>query len=346
MRVIGLPATGHVYQDSFYSALRAQGVEVVVGYFAGRWLLANVRAGDILHLHWPSFFYASPSRPRSALSLFKYLAFLKLLQWRGARIVWTAHNLYPHLPTRLPGADRLARLATTRWSECILAHGMPAVDAVAREFGVPHSKIRCIRHGNLVHQFPSDIGRDEARQRLGIAPQARVLMLFGSLEPYKNVPLLMRAFDRARAADEELWIVGRCKHESLRLEIAGLAGRIRDVHVVDRYVADEEIQHYLNAADAVVLPYRDGLTSAVAILAISFGLPIIAPNVGCFSSVVDAASGWLYDTDGPDNEHALAEALRSSRQTRFDSQAIKAHASRFRWEDAAQVFIDAMRRPG
>ena len=344
LRVIGLPSNGHAYQDSFYAALEARGAEVVTGYFAGRWLLANVHAGDIVHLHWPSFFYASPSSARSALNLAKYIAFLIALRLRGARIVWTAHNLYPHQSTNLRGADALARYATIRLSERIFAHGSHAVDAIIREFGVSPSKIVSIPLGNWVDYFPNGVSREGARQKLSIAQNARVLLFFGGLEPYKNLPLLLRAFEQAQEVGEELWIVGRCKDEALRLEILQAAARIAHVHVEDRYVADEEIQFYMRAADTAVLPYRDRLTCGAAMLALSYGVPVIAPRIGCFSSIVDANSGLLYESNSSDGAAALADALRASRHITFDARMIRDRARQFKWEDAADNFVRALQR--
>jgi len=181
---------------------------------------------------------------------------------------------------------------------------------------------------------------------MAIPEDARMLLFFGGIEPYKNVPLLLKAFERACAEGEQLWIVGRSKQEHLRLEIRHLAARIPNVHVVDRYVADEEIQNYMQAADIAVLPYRDGLTSAAAMLSLSFGVPVIAPRIGCFSSILDENSGLLYDAGDPDCALALIDALRAARQIKFDAEVIRTQVRRFRWEDAADRFASALRLSG
>jgi beta-1,4-mannosyltransferase len=68
---------------------------------------------------------------------------------------------------------------------------------------------------------------------------------------------------------------------------------------------------FLRAADAVVLPYRDVLTSGSAILAMTFGLPVVAPRIGCLPEALDGCS-ILYDPDRPPGlRAALDEALRA-----------------------------------
>ena len=67
------------------------------------------------------------------------------------------------------------------------------------------------------------------------------------------------------------------------------------------------MQMYLRAADAVVLPYKDVLTSGSAILAMTFGQPVIAPAIGCLPESLGAEGTILYDPSTPDG---LERALR------------------------------------
>ena len=71
------------------------------------------------------------------------------------------------------------------------------------------------------------------------------------------------------------------------------------------------MQLFLRGADVMVLPYRDVLTSGSAILGMTFGLPIVAPRIGCLPETLEGCS-ILYDADQPDGlRAALEEALRS-----------------------------------
>ena len=65
----------------------------------------------------------------------------------------------------------------------------------------------------------------------------------------------------------------------------------------------------MNAADVVVLPYREILTSGAIILAMSFGKPIIAPKIGCIPDYIDDNGGFLYN---PLDVQGLLEAMRKA----------------------------------
>ena len=74
-------------------------------------------------------------------------------------------------------------------------------------------------------------------------------------------------------------------------------------------IPEEDLSRVLRAADAVVLPFRDILTSGSAILALSHGRPVVVPALGCLPETLPTDATFLYDPDDPD---ALASALRQA----------------------------------
>jgi glycosyltransferase involved in cell wall biosynthesis len=76
-------------------------------------------------------------------------------------------------------------------------------------------------------------------------------------------------------------------------------------------VPDTELQTYLNACDAVVLPHRTVLNSGGLQLAWSFGRPVIARRAGCLTGQVAEPAGRLFD-----GQDELRTALRAIDQLR------------------------------
>ena len=52
----------------------------------------------------------------------------------------------------------------------------------------------------------------------------------------------------------------------------------------------------MNASDVVVLPFKDILTSGSAILAMSFGKPVITPAIGCTLDILKDGRNFLYNS--------------------------------------------------
>ena len=85
-----------------------------------------------------------------------------------------------------------------------------------------------------------------------------------------------------------------------------------------------------------MLPYRHVTTSGAGILALSFGLPIIAPRMGCFQDLVgDNERGILYD---PGSEQSLTEAMKRIREMDMEAlqRACGAYSARLSWQGIAQ----------
>ena len=64
-----------------------------------------------------------------------------------------------------------------------------------------------------------------------------------------------------------------------------------------RHFANDELQYLFNAGDVGVFPFLEVLTSGSVITAFSFGLPVIAPGVGCLTELVPAEAGIVYDAE-------------------------------------------------
>src|SRR6267154_2040209 len=80
-------------------------------------------------------------------------------------------------------------------------------------------------------------------------------------------------------------------------------------------------------------------TSGSAMLAISFGRPVVAPRLGHLQDVVNPDCGVLYD---PSKEEGLTRAMQDVQDRRFDDVLILQHARSFEWRDAAMKTISAL----
>ena len=340
--IYGCPARGIAYTDSLYAAVRSRGVEVQEGVWSGRWLLANLHAGDMLHLHWPSFYYYDPrSRTRSLVGLLRFIVIVTLLHRRGVCIAWTAHNLYPHDGAKGEWLHRLARWFVVRVSDHVFVHGPTAAAMVRAEFPSADKALRIISHGHWVGRFPNSTTRLEARRNLGVPENAYVFLFIGLCKPYKGLESLIDAMP-SQVPGALLLIAGRFPSPAYQAAIMARAERAGTqlVSVYPGYVEDERLQVFLNAADVVTLPYREILTSGAAVLAMSFGRPVIAPRLGALVDLVDQDTGILYD---PGESSGLRHAMQRARSIRFSEEAILRHVSNFTWDDAALELLRAHR---
>jgi beta-1,4-mannosyltransferase len=334
--VLTFTAEGHDYNTCFHAALRRSGLEVHEAKWSGRWLRTNVRSGDVISLDWPSFLYYVPeSRLKTWANLLRFLIFMLALRLRGAKIVWTAHNLYPHDGGRAELAHRVGRYIVVKLASFVAVHGQGSAARVGEEFGVAPSKLLLLEHGNWVGFHVNTVTRQFARARLGMPQEAFIFLFIGICKPYKNLESLVRSH-AAMQDDSLLWIVGQFQSKAYYAQVAQAALAAADRSTIrNEFVAPHDLQLYLNACDAVVLAYQEILTSGAAMLALSFGRPVVAPRLGTLEELVTDDCGVLYD---PRSDTALTAAMRAARARRFSSERIMTRARQFSWDRSAEAF--------
>jgi glycosyltransferase involved in cell wall biosynthesis len=162
-------------------------------------------------------------------------------------------------------------------------------------------------------EYPRDVDREEARERLDLPADARVYAFLGLIRTYKNVPGMIRAFRLIPDAVGRLLVAGRAHDDRLAEEVARAAEGDDRVVLRTDFVPPEEVQLYMGSADLVVLPYAEIFNSGAALLALSFQRPILVPEVPTFVELQeDVGPPWVRTYEGPLSPEALRAGMAVS----------------------------------
>lgn len=286
--------------------------EIQYANYHGAWrpLSKNIAPETrILHLHWTADLFAVTQK-NVFLFFIRYLISLADLLWvvyvSRVKIVWTVHNLYAHACLHKQ-ADKIARTLLGKVASAVIVHSPMAKNLVVDEFGVSESKIKVVYHGHFVSVYNNEVTREIARKTLRIDPGKKVYLFFGSVLDYKGCKTLVEAFRKWNWPDAVLLIAG--KHAA---SLASADSGEDTVRIYDGYIADRDLQLYLNAADWVVLPYKEILTSATLITAMGFRKAVIIPNIGTLPDYIHQNGGIIYNSKEKDS---LLSALQRSTGT-------------------------------
>lgn len=297
---------GNPYQRNLVEALRDDGDEVVLGGSEGYLPLLRTayREGvDVVHLHWLNVYLYGASGLGTAVTTLLTAFQLVVLRLAGVPVVWTVHNVYTHDAPN-PRLERWFRRWFARFvCRRIVVHCPAAEDAVVDAYRLPDRArdrvVVVVPHGHFADNYPQTATREAARDRLSLPDDATVFLAFGMVRPYKQVPALVETFRAVAGPDDRLVVAGNPNRDWLERAVRERADGDPRVRLDLRFVPDDEVGDYFAAADAVVLPYRDILTSGSAVLAMSFGRAVVAPRIGCLPWQV-GDGGVLYDPDGAD----------------------------------------------
>jgi glycosyltransferase involved in cell wall biosynthesis len=271
--------------------------------------LARYAASDspkVLHILWNNRF-----------ELFDRTLLMLYYRLLGKKIAITAHNVNAG---QRDAKDSILNRATLRaeykLAHRIFVHTTKMKDQLCVDFGVRKDKVTVIRHP-VNNAFPDTaLTPAQAKQRLGIRNGEKTMLCFGRLRPYKGIEYLLSALEQLSAGGEgyRLIIAGEAKkgsetyYEDIRSRIDGHVNRDR---IIDRieFIPDQDAELYLKAADVIVLPYKDIFQSGVLFLAYSFGLPVVATDVGSFrEEIVEGKTGFMCQ---PCDSADLARALKT-----------------------------------
>ena len=270
-----------------------------------------------------------------------------LIKRAGKWVVYTAHNVQPkgrnnrfnHL---------LFRLVYMNVNH-IICHSNDMKHKLVSRYRVQPDKITIAGHG-LFDEIPMTLmAQDEARQRLGLDPGRKVVLLFGRIRPYKGYELAFQALEYlADATKPVMYVVAgeaiRSQNQKYLAELkayvsANQLGEL--VRFDDFHIPEADLDLYFQAADVALLPYTEGdFQSGVLFLAYRFGLPVIASNVGSFpDDVVSGVQGYIFETSNP---QALADSLDQFYRELYPKadlrQSIRDYTQRqYSWEQAAAV---------
>ena len=263
----------------------------------------------VLHLHWTSDVLAQTKEVEDAeRRADQFLHHLRQLKDLGIRLVWTIHNVLPH-HCPFPDVEASMRQALLDLIDLVHIMAPQTLAETSPLYRIPAEKVMEVPHPSYIGAYPTHYDAPLARFDLGYDPSDLVLGVIGSIQPYKGI-------DEFAASTGYLL----AEMPGLRGVVAGIPGTDEgskqllsrldnyvhlDVHA--RMLDPGQLSLLVTSLDAVVLPYIASLNSGAALLALSFGKPIIAPRIGHFQSLIDADLGIGYDAEDPGG---LTAALR------------------------------------
>ena len=296
LRILAKPKVGkwNVFPDRLYSAIEDGWDARVSEWSPAKMVLCRY---DALHLHWPDNVLNDRLWARAAAKAALLLLALFWVRLMGKKIVWTAHNMSSH--DRLhPRTEKVFwRLFISSLSGIICLSDeslaqMRSIHKATRE--IPRI---VVPHGTYRGAYPNEVSRREAREWLNLPPDSKVALNLGIMRSYKKVE---RLIEMARERpDITVIIAGMVDEDGYEPKLRALAEGLPNARLVLDFVPESELQYYLNAADVFALPCDEITNSGSAILSLSFALPILAPELPCFTSLKNRfGDDWVFTYEG------------------------------------------------
>ncbi len=211
------------------------------------------------------------------------------------------------------------------------------------------AKMRIIPPGvDTSHFYP--IPPDEARQFIGLDPDARMILFVGRIEPLKGLDTLIKAVACLNLGNLKepvrLAIIGGDPDTSSADMTAEMTRvqQLCDDLALGKLVAflgkrgQDTLPYYYSAAEAVVMPSHYESFGMVALEAMACGTPVVASQVGGLAYLVqDGVTGYTVPDGDPDVLCERLQAILDNTDLRrtLGIQAA-AYAINYAWDRIAQ----------
>jgi glycosyltransferase involved in cell wall biosynthesis len=266
-----------------------------------------------------------------------------LIPSRRARPVITVHDLdFLAHPERASGEMRrdypsLVRAHSGRAS-LVVVNSQDTARAVQHELGVPAGRIVLCRPG-----VPSWIGTPAP----ATPPADRYVLFVGTLEPRKNLGVLLDAWERlvvSRPGLPRLRVVGGVRpggeHWVRRMSRPPLAGHVDYVG----YVSAADRRALYEGAQLLVLPSLHEGFGLPVLEAMALGVPVITSDRGALPEVAGDAGITVKAEDPAGLAAAISAVLTDPPFAAEMSRRGRDRASTFMWDAAAAALYDAYQR--
>ncbi len=313
----------NAFIDIMYMASASRGIGIVKTYYLDdlQSAIEGGNPGDVLHIHWTTrVCQEAASEEDAEQRLTRFAGTLALAKERGVRIVWTVHNAMAHDARYVELETQLYRVLAEAADKVHIMN--PQTPEIVREtFTIDPAKTVAIPHPSYRGWYDNSLSRKSARASLRLPQDAKAVLFFGNIKPYKGVLELIAAIKCLQEIDPSvhLLLAGRVSDADRGVLDAALSSGVKHIKELG-YIPAEDTPRWFNAADLTVLPYKRSLNSGSLQLAASFDLPALVPDQAELRAVYGGEQ-WVgfYEEDREPRELAfriaasLAEAPRQRR---------------------------------
>ncbi len=193
----------------------------------------------------------------------------------------------------------------------------------------------------LYDHFGEALPTEEARQKLGLPRDKKIILFFGFIRAYKGLDNLIRA--AAFLPDDYCVVIagemyGDFASYQALIEETQTANRIK---LFVRYIDDAEVPAFFSAADVCVLPYKSATQSGIVQIAFNFNLPVIVTDVGGLAEMVEnGETGLVVSLPTPQE---LAMKIRYYFENKLEQKMRPAIAQKrgyFSWAGFAEAVME------
>ena len=104
------------------------------------------------------------------------------------------------------------------------------------------------------------------------------------------------------------------------------------------YIPNDEIENYFQSCSAVILPYKKIYQSGVALLSMSYGLPIITSDLEPFKElIIHGENGFIFESNSPNELAKLLIKISNYDLSKISLNSYETAKNKYSWKKSGSL---------
>jgi glycosyltransferase involved in cell wall biosynthesis len=258
------------------------------------------------------------------------------LEKKSTKCIAFVDNLIPH--EKRPGDRIFTKYFMKGISKYLVMSDQVKNDVLSLK---STANIKLLRHP-IYDNYGLPVPVEDAKQKLSIDKDCKVILFFGLIRKYKGLDLLLQALPHIHTKQKFiLLIAGECYDDKkYYTEILTRLQLQNKVVWHDGFIPNEDIKYYFSAANILALPYRTATQSGVTQVAFHFTTPVLVTDVGGLGEIIHHNRfGYVSQPDPTAIAKWLDDYFENDKESGFRDEMAK-EKYLYSWENFTNAFVD------
>lgn len=185
----------------------------------------------------------------------------------------------------------------------------------------------------LYTAFGEKIPKQEARLKLNLKQDDRVILFFGLIRKYKGLDLLIEAFSLLKANPHNKLLIAGEFYEDKQpyFDLISKYKLEEQIILLNQFIPNDDVKYYFSAADIVALPYRSATQSGVTQVSFHFEVPTLVTNVGGLGEIIPHnVAGYVVEPNSQAIASSLEDYFENNKEQAF-TEGMKQEKQKYEW---------------
>lgn len=185
----------------------------------------------------------------------------------------------------------------------------------------------------LYTAFGEKIPKQEARLKLHLKQDDRIILFFGLIRKYKGLDLLIEAFSLLKANPHNKLLIAGEFYEDKQpyFDLISKYKLEEQIILLNQFIPNDDVKYYFSAADIVALPYRSATQSGVTQVSFHFEVPTLVTNVGGLGEIIPHnVAGYVVEPKPQAIASSLEDYFENKKEQAF-TEGMKQEKQKYEW---------------